>query len=139
MQPSRPRPEPLSDEAFRTALRAIVERTGRSLRSLSLAMGRDAGYLAALLDPSRPSRARPTPVDLLALSDATGIPFVELLETLWAIPRDRLADELDRTGPDATGRPLDVDLVGRDRELLATFAAFLADRRRAATKRSGRG
>jgi hypothetical protein len=44
-------------------------------RALSQAMGRDQGYLAALLDPTRPSRARPTPVDLLAASDATGIPW----------------------------------------------------------------
>jgi hypothetical protein len=61
-------------------------------------MGRDPGYIAALLDSSRPSRARPTPADLLRASESTGIPFVELLEALWNIDPRRLADELTRLG-----------------------------------------
>jgi len=61
-------------------------------------MGRDIGYVGALLDPSRPSRARPTPADLLATSDATGIPFVDLLERFWGVPAQRLADEATRLG-----------------------------------------
>lgn len=84
----------LDDDTFRARLRAVVDRTGLSLRQLSLAMERDQGYLAALLDPSRPSRARPTPDDLIHLSDATGIAFVELLELLWGIDRARMATEL---------------------------------------------
>jgi len=82
------------DETFRLLLREIVDGSGRSLRQLSLAMGRDVGYLAALLDPNRPSRARPTPTDLVGLSDATGIALVELLEQLWGIDRARLEREL---------------------------------------------
>ena len=77
--------EPTDDE-FRTSLRVVLARSGLSMRALSAAMGRDAGYVAALLDPSRPSRARPTPTDLLRASDATGIPFVELLATLLQRP-----------------------------------------------------
>ena len=120
----------LDDDAFRAALRRIVERAGRSLRSLSLAMGRDPGYLAALLDPSRPSRARPTPADLLAFSDATGIPLVELLEVLWAIPPERLRAELmRRTPPDAVAS-WPARLSARERETVAAFAQFLAERSR---------
>ena len=67
-----------------------------SNRQLSLAMGRDAGYVSALLDPSRPSRARPTPTDLEQLSDATGIPLVQLLERIWGIASSRLAEEVSQ-------------------------------------------
>lgn len=88
------RPMQLDDESFRTRLRAVLDQSGLSGRKLSLAMGRDVGYVAALLDPTRPSRARPTPDDLLRLSDASGIPFVELLVSLWGIDRERLAAEL---------------------------------------------
>lgn len=82
------------DDAFRAGLEALLARSGWSKRRLSLAMGRDVGYVAALMDPTRPSRARPTPTDLLRLSDATGIAFVELIEVLWGIDRSRVADEL---------------------------------------------
>jgi hypothetical protein len=64
------------------------------MRALSAALGRDPGYVAALLDPSRPSRARPTPADLIRARDATGLALVELLESLWGIERARLAGEL---------------------------------------------
>ena len=94
---------PLDDTDFRSRLRDVLARSGRSMRALSAALGRDPGYVAALLDPDRPSRARPTPADLVRASDATGIPFVELLERLWAIPAARLADELGRLG---VGGPL---------------------------------
>ena len=57
-------------------------------------MRRNPGHFAALLDAIRPSRALPTPDDLLARSDGTGIARVELLEVLWAIPLRWLADEL---------------------------------------------
>jgi hypothetical protein len=127
MQPSgRPSTTP-DDAAFRDALREIAARSGRSLRGLSLAMGRDAGYVAALLDPSRPSRARPTPQDLLSLSDATAIPFVELLERFWGIPISRLADEISPSG--GVGPSLGAKLSRADQELLAEFAQFLASRR----------
>lgn len=89
---------PVSDAVFRERLTALIERSGLSKRALSAAMGRDAGYVAALLDPDRPSRARPTPADLLAASDATGIPLVDWLHELWAIDPGRLAAELQDLG-----------------------------------------
>ena len=129
----------LDDAAFRAALQGVVTRSGRSMRSVSLAMGRDPGYVAALLDPSRPSRARPTPDDLLALSDATGIPLVALLETLWAIPMDRLADEFAHGDRAGAGWPLAADLTSEDRETVAALARFLGERRRARPGRRRRG
>src|SRR5436190_22648984 len=107
MQPPNAARQRLADGPFRDALREVLARSGRSMRGLSLAMGRDPGYVAALLDPSRPSRARPTPDDLVGLSDATGIPLVQLLEVLWAIPRSRLANELGQLDP---GRDADAQL-----------------------------
>ena len=89
---------PPTDDEFRARLRDVLTRSGLSMRALSAVLGRDPGYVAALLDPSRPSRARPTPADLLRASDATGIPFVELLEALWGIESTRLADELALLG-----------------------------------------
>ena len=121
------------DVTFRAALQAVVRRSGRSMRSLSLAMGRDPGYVAALLDPSRPSRARPTPIDLLALSDATGIPFVELLERLWGIPNSRLANELGPHDP-AAAPPVPPG----DEAIMAEFARFLASRAGASPRRGAR-
>jgi hypothetical protein len=128
MQPSDPQRHRLSDDAFRDALRDLVRRSGRSMRSLSLAMGRDPGYVAALLDPSRPSRARPTPDDLIALSDATSIPFAELLARLWAIPPERLANELDRLASGDGADERSGRLSASDRRLLGEFEAFLASR-----------
>ena len=92
-------------------------------------MGRDPGYVAALLDPARPSRARPTPGDLLALSDATGIPLLEMLESLWGIPIARLARELTGRGPSG-----EVDVDPGDQAIVAEFARFLAARGRAADR-----
>jgi len=129
MQSSADGPSQPDDDAFRGALRAIVDRSGRSLRSLSVAMGRDVGYLAALLDPSRPSRARPTPTDLLRLSDTTGLAFVEVLEQLWAIPQERLAFELGGLPAHESGSSLP-ELTAGDRQAVAAFEAFLADRHR---------
>jgi hypothetical protein len=89
-------------------------------------MGRDTGYVAASLDPSRPSRARPTPEDLLGASDAIGIPFVELLETLWGIPPSRLARELAGLGvAGPLAEHLD-RLTETERVEVADFAAYLA-------------
>lgn len=130
MQPPESSHEPLSDDAFRRALRDVLARSGRSMRSLSLAMGRDPGYVAALLDPTRPSRARPTPDDLIALSDATGLPLVELLETLWAVPIERLRNELDQIDPGTLSGLATDALTPADRRTIADLAAFLATRRR---------
>jgi transcriptional regulator with XRE-family HTH domain len=116
----------LTDDEFRVRLRDVLARSGLSMRALSAALGRDPGYVAALLDPSRPSRARPTPADLLRASDATAILFVELLEGLWGIEPKRLADELGRLG---LGGPSDgqlASLTEAERASVAAFVAFLA-------------
>jgi hypothetical protein len=119
---------PPDDEAFRAALREVLLRSGRSMRGLSAAMGRDPGYIAALLDPTRPARARPNPTDLRAAADATGIPFVELLEALWGIDRARLASELGLSGELLAGRRGTVDLTAAERAELDDFAAFVVAR-----------
>ena len=100
---------PPDDAEFRARLRDVLTRSGLSMRALSASMGRDPGYVAALLDPSRPSRARPTPADLVRASDGTGIPFVELLEALWEIEPARLASELTARG---LGETADARLAG---------------------------
>ena len=119
-----------ADDEFRARLRDVLARSGLSMRALSAALGRDPGYVAALLDPSRPSRARPTPADLLRASDATGIPFVELLEALWGIESSRLAAELARLG---VGGSADARLAGlsdAERAEVRDFVAFLVTRHR---------
>ena len=125
-----------NDDDFRVAMREVVARSGLSMRALSAAMGRDPGYVASLLDPSRPSRARPTPADLVAASDATGISLVELLVKLWGIDPARLAAEVRRIGntpgADAPMRQLSAD----DRALVADFVEFVAARRTRRARRS---
>jgi hypothetical protein len=94
--------------------------------------------VAALLDPSRPSRARPTPADLVRASDATGIPFVELLAALWGIEPQRLADELAGLG---LGTPSEGQLAAlseEERRSVAEYVAFLASRHRRAVGMSDR-
>jgi transcriptional regulator with XRE-family HTH domain len=116
------------EREFRERLTEIQARSGLSMRALSAAMGRDTGYVAALLDPSRPSRARPTPADLMAASNATGIAFVELLEALWGIDPERLAREIrgfpDIGSADARSRKL----TAAERSLVADFAELLVAR-----------
>ena len=119
---------PLTDDEFRARLRDVLTRSGLSMRALSAAMGRDPGYVAALLDPSRPSRARPTPADLLRASDATGIPFVELLEAPWNIDPRRLADELTRLGVRDLRAGRKGDLTDVEWANVADYVAFLAAR-----------
>jgi transcriptional regulator with XRE-family HTH domain len=124
-----------TDDEFRVRLRDILARSGLSMRALSASLGRDPGYAAALLDPSRPSRARPTPADLLRASDATGIPLVELLEALWEIEPQRLADELALLG---LGGLADTRLAGlseAERAEVSDFVAFLSARHRKARPR----
>ena len=126
--------EPTDDE-FRIKLRDVLARSGLSMRALSAALGRDPGYVAALLDPSRPSRARPTPTDLLRASDATGIPFVELLAALWGIEPRRLADELDALGIGGSFDARIASLTAAERATVADYAAFLAARHRGGRSR----
>ena len=120
----------LTDDEFRARLRDVLARSGRSMRALSAALGRDSGYVAALLDPSRPSRARPTPADLVRASDATGIPFVELLAALWGIEPQRLADELAGLGLGAPSEGQLAALSEEERASVAEYVAFLASRHR---------
>jgi hypothetical protein len=120
----------LADDVFRERMREVLARSGRSMRSLSTAMGRDPGYLAALLDPSRPSRARPTPADLLGAADASGIPLVTLLELLWEIPPLRLAGELAQLGFGGAEDERLRLLSDAERAGVADYIAVLAARHR---------
>jgi transcriptional regulator with XRE-family HTH domain len=120
----------LTDDEFRAKLREVFARSGLSMRALSAAFGRDPGYVAALLDPSRPSRARPTPADLLRVSDATGIPFVELLKALWGIEPARLADELGRLGLGGSADSRLAGLTDVERAEVRDFVDFLVSRHR---------
>ena len=124
-----------STEEAREGIRVILARTGLSMRALSVAMGRDQGYVAAFLDPTRPSRARPTPDDLVAASDATGISLVELLEAIWGIDRRRLADELARLGVRSGLGARYAALADAERAEVAEYIAFLATRRSGQTRR----
>ena len=125
-----------ADHEFRARLREVLARSGLSMRALSAALGRDPGYVAALLDPSRPSRARPTPADLLRASDATGIPFVELLEALWGIEPSRLADELAVLGVGGSADSRLAGLSDAERAEVSDFVAFLSARHQKARPRS---
>ena len=118
----------LTDDEFRARLRDVLARSGFSMRALSAAMGRDPGYVAALLDPSRPSRARPSPTDLLRASDATGIPFVELLAGLWGIDQTRLANELTALGLGDTADTRLAGLSEAERAEVGDFVDFLVTR-----------
>ena len=122
----------LTDDEFRARLRDIQGRSGLSMRALSAALGRDPGYVAALLDPSRPSRAHPTPADLLRVSDATGIPFVELLESLWGVEPQRLVDELAVLGLGASSDSRLAILSDAESAEVSDFVAFLSARHRKA-------
>jgi transcriptional regulator with XRE-family HTH domain len=125
------------DEA-RAAIRDVLARSGLSMRALSAAMGRDADYVAAFLDPRRSTRARPSPEDLLAASDATGIAVVELLDAVWGIPPARLADELGTASGGSRARAV-ARLTPGERGEVADFARFLAGRNETPTPAASTG
>lgn len=125
----------LSDDEFRTRLRAMLTRSGRSMRGLSAAFGRDPGYVAALLDPTRRPRARPTPTDLVAASDATGIPLVDWLSELWKIDPARLAEELTGLGLTAGSDHRLDGLPPSERALVIELIDTLAARREGRPRR----
>lgn len=114
----------------RAEMREVLRRTGMSMRQLSLAMGRDAGYVAALLDDSRPSRATPTPSDLERLSDRTGIPLVHLLERFWGISPRRLADDLSQLSVKFNQDKRLSDLTDAELRQVLDFAGYLTSARR---------
>jgi transcriptional regulator with XRE-family HTH domain len=126
----------LTDDEFRARLRAVLGRSGLSMRALSAAFGRDPGYVAALLDPSRPSRTRPTPADLVRASDATGIPFIELLAELWGIEPSRLADDLAALGLGGSADPRLAGLTDAECAEVSDFVDFLTARHRTSRRRS---
>jgi hypothetical protein len=128
-----------NDEDFRTAMREILARSGLSMRAMSAVMGRDPGYVASLLDPSRPSRARPTPADLLSASDATGISLVDLLEKLWGIDPARLVGELGRIGNTPGAAAPMRELSADERALVAGFVELLLASRARRARRSSAG
>jgi hypothetical protein len=118
----------LDDATFRAHLAGLLARTGLSQRGLSAAFGRDPGYVQALLDPTRPSRARPTPDDLVRAADATGTTLVELLEKLWGIEPGRLAGDVAMLDPGGSlGPRLDL-LSAAHRQEVADFVEFLSTR-----------
>lgn len=117
-----------STNEARQAMRALLARSGLSMRALSAAMGRDPGYVAAYLDPTRPSRARPTPDDLVAASDATGMSLVELLDAVWGIAPDRLASELGAPSVSGGLGTVLARLSPAERRSVTDFATWLADR-----------
>ncbi len=119
-----------SDADFRQRLRGLVDRSGLSMRRLSSAMERDPGYVAALLDPDRPSRARPTPADLVAASDATRIPLVEWLRELWDIDPTRLAAELTDLGISPSFDDRLAGLPPADRQLVLSLVDSLREGKR---------
>ena len=119
----------LTDDEFRQALASILRRSRLSKRGMSRAMGRDAGYVGALLDPTRPSRARPTPEDMLLASDVTGIPFVQFLEALWGIPESRVVRDLAARRSVTAIAAIAAGLSTAERAELADFAAFLVSQR----------
>jgi len=73
---------------------------------------------------------RPTPADLLRASDATGIPFVELLEALWGIEPSRLADELALLGLGGSAPTCDGMLSDAESAEVSDFVDFLVSRHR---------
>jgi transcriptional regulator with XRE-family HTH domain len=113
----------------RAEMREIIRRTGLSMRQLSLTLGRDAGYVAALLDETRPSRATPTPADLQRLSDRTGIPLVHLLERFWGIPPRRLADDLEQLSVKFDGDKRLGELSDGELGEVLDFAGYLIAKR----------
>jgi transcriptional regulator with XRE-family HTH domain len=126
----------LDDAAFRSNLAGLLTRTGLSQRALSAAFGRDPGYVQALLDTSRLPRARPTPDDLVRAADATGVPFVELLEQLWGIGAGRLAAELAGLGVGSSPGQRWDELSEEQRAQVEDFVDFLAIRRSRPSSRS---
>jgi hypothetical protein len=65
---------------------------------------------------------------MLRASDATGIPFVELLESLWGIKSSRLAGELGRLGAVGSGDGVFDRLTEAERTSVAAYVGFLASR-----------
>lgn len=118
-----------SDDQVRAELRYVLERTGMSRRQLSLAMGRDAGYVSAFLDEKRHPRAVPNPTDLRRLSDETEITLLELLERFWGIEPRQLADDLGQLSVRFSEDARLSQLTGDELREVLDFAGYLIERR----------
>ena len=92
-------------------------------------MGRDAGYVSALLDPSRPSRATPTPTDLERLADGTGIPLVSLLERFWGISSVRLAEDLSHLELSVSAKERVPELTDDEMREVIGYADYIVEKR----------
>jgi len=80
---------------FRAYLRERLAATGVAGEALSLAMGKDRGYVGQLLDPGRGRhRALPDPDELRAAAEVLQVPLLELLDRAYGITRAELEAEL---------------------------------------------
>ena len=116
-----------TDEEARAAIRDVLKTSGLSMRALSAVMGRDADYVAAFLDPRRGTRARPSPEDLLAVADTIGASLVMLLDRVWGIPPERLAEDRAASSGDEA---IDLSaLTEAERHRVAEYARFVVSSR----------
>jgi len=117
---------------FQEYLRHLLVEEGVSMRSLSLAMGRDPSYIAQLLDPqaSRP-RALPTPADLRLAAPVLGVPFAELLEQAWDVKRADLGKEVHAADRSVTWNHDVNDLSSAEREEVLNFISYVRSKRSA--------
>jgi len=114
-------------EHFQAYLRDRLRETGVSMRSLSLVMGRDAAYVAQLLDPppGRP-RAIPPADELKRAAPLLRVPLLELLEVAYGITREDVEADLAALATHQ-GEWIEVmaGLTAAQREQVVTFAAFV--------------
>jgi IS5 family transposase len=79
---------------FQRWLRAQLDRTGISMRQLSLAVRPNGpAYIAQILQ-TPPRRSIPTPDDLRIIADRLRVGLVEALEVAWSIDPQELAHDL---------------------------------------------
>jgi transcriptional regulator with XRE-family HTH domain len=118
-----------TEKQVREEMTDILARTGMSMRQLSLSMGRDAGYVSALLEEDRHPRATPTPADLERLSDQTGIPLAHLLERFWGVSLLRLASDLSQLAIRVAEDERLSKLTDAESSEVLDFAGYLISRR----------
>lgn len=118
-------------ERFQEYLRERLRASGVSMRRLSLAMNKDAAYIAQLLEskPQRP-RSLPTPDELRPAAELLGVSFLELLEAAWGIKRAELAAEMEAVAAHrgACAEELE-DLSEAELETVMTFIGYVKAQR----------